>query len=232
MDWAPSTSSFRARPGTTRSAATSSSPGRARSRASSTRCRSSSGTPTSALPGRSRPPPGCRRRRRGSSRPARRSSPPDAPFVVKPSVSAGGRSSAWFAAEDEPSARARRPDPQPGPDGDGPAVPRRGRGDGARLHRRRLLPRPPPPRPASAAGDRAVFYLDEELGAGDATAAERDLAEQALGVRARRSPVRARRPDAGMVLELEATEPSLYLQFGPDAAERCATAIARVLRAA
>ena len=95
VDGTRSTSSSCARPGTTRSAATSSSPGPGRCRASRIRCRCSSGTPTSAtssdLAAAGVPTVQTRFVAAGTM-----FEPPAEPFVVKPSVSAGGRSSARF----------------------------------------------------------------------------------------------------------------------------------------
>jgi glutathione synthase/RimK-type ligase-like ATP-grasp enzyme len=158
--------------------------------------------------------------------------PPDAPFVVKPSVSAGGRSSARFAADDRVGARAlvarihaqgRTAMVQPylGDATETALV----YIDGAYSHTvRRRVPLP-------QAGDRPVFYLDEELGASDATPEEREVAARALA--AAPAELLYARVDLmhDVVLELEATEPSLYLQFDPDAAARLASAIARAVRA-
>ena len=84
------------------------------------------------------------------------------------------------------------------------------------LHRRVPLP---------AAGDREVFYLDEELRPAQAGEQERAVAEAALA--AAPGELLYGRVDLvdGVVLELEVAEPSLYLAFGPGAAERFARAI-------
>ena len=152
--------------------------------------------------------------------------PPTGTFVVKPSVSAGGRRSAWFAPEEADA---------------GQALVERIRADGETamiqpyladaeekalvfvdgayshaLHRRAPLP---------AGGERQVLYLDEELGPGDASADERAIAEAALAC-APGKPLYARVDLlAGAVLELELTEPSLYLEYGDGSATRLARAI-------
>ena len=155
--------------------------------------------------------------------------PPAEPFVVKPSISAGGRSSARFAPGDN-SARTLvgrihaegrtamvQPDLGDITETDLVYV------DGAfshALHRRVPLP---------ASGDREVFYLDEELAPAEATAAERAVADAALA--ASPGELLYGRVDLveGAVLELEIAEPSLYLAYGEGAAERLAEAIARRL---
>lgn len=152
--------------------------------------------------------------------------PPAEPFVVKPSMSAGGRSSAWFApAEAEPAhalvaaihAAGRTAMIQPYLSG---AVEKAlvyiG---GAYSHA--LLRRAPLP----AAGAKPVLYLDEELAPGEASAEEREIAEAALAC-APGVPLYARVDLlGGAVLELELTEPSLYFEFGSGSADRLAAAI-------
>ena len=94
--------------------------------------------------------------------------------------------------------------------------------DGAYSHAlRRRVPLP-------AAGDREVFFLDEELARAEATAEERAVAEAALpdGLLYGRVDLMG-----GLVLELEVAEPSLYLLYGDGAPGRFAAAIARSLRA-
>ena len=147
-------------------------------------------------------------------------------FAVKPAVSAGGRSSAWFDDHDAGADLVRR-------------IHAEGRTamvqpylgevvetalvyvDGAYSHalRRRVgLP---------AAGAQDVLFLEEDLAPGDASPEERTIAERALAVAPR--PLLYGRVDLvdGMVLELELAEPSLYLSFGEGAAERFAASIAR-----
>jgi glutathione synthase/RimK-type ligase-like ATP-grasp enzyme len=159
--------------------------------------------------------------------------PPGEPFVVKPSVSAGGRSSARFGAGDGDAARAlvRRihsesrtamiqPDLGDVEETDLVYI------DGAYSHSlRRRVPLP-------AAGDRDVFYLDEELGPAEATAEEQRVAGRAVDWPSNNllqgKELLYGRVDLvdGVVLELEIAEPSLYLGFGEGAAERMAAAIA------
>ncbi len=110
----------------------------------------------------------CRSFPRGSSSPATRSSLPAEPFVVKPSISAGGRRSAWFApSEADAAAGARRAHPRPKAE-TAMVQPYLGDAeekalvyiDGAYSHAlRRRVPLP-------AGGERQVLYLDEELAAG------------------------------------------------------------------
>jgi glutathione synthase/RimK-type ligase-like ATP-grasp enzyme len=155
---------------------------------------------------------------------------PDGPFVVKPAISAGGRSSARFEAGEGEAARslvARIHD-----DGRTAMVqPYLGDVeetdlvfiDGAyshALHRHVPLP---------AAGDREVFYLDEELRPARAGEQERAVAEAALA--AAPGELLYGRVDLvdGVVLELEVAEPSLYLAFGEGAVERFARAIVSCL---
>jgi glutathione synthase/RimK-type ligase-like ATP-grasp enzyme len=148
-------------------------------------------------------------------------------FVIKPAVSAGGRSSAWFEPDELDPARAlverihgegRTVIVQPYLDEheERALVYLDGRYSHA-LRRRVPLPR---------AGDQAELYLDEELGAVDATTAERRIAEAALAWAP--APLLYGRVDlfGDAVLELEVAEPSLYLGFGSGAAERFAAAIA------
>jgi glutathione synthase/RimK-type ligase-like ATP-grasp enzyme len=152
--------------------------------------------------------------------------PPDEPFVVKPSVSAGGRSSAKFGPDDVNAAHTLVA-----------AIHAEGRTamvqpylsgaeekalvyvDGEHSHA--LLRRVPLP----AAGSRAVLYLDEKLAPGEASAEERAIAEAALAC-APGEPLYARVDLLdGAVLELELTEPSLYFEYGEGSADRLAEAI-------
>ena len=157
--------------------------------------------------------------------------PPAAPFVVKPSVSAGGRSSARFGPGDVDAAHALVA-----------AIHAEGRTamiqpylsgaeekalvyvDGEHSHA--LLRRVPLP----AAGSLSVLYLEEDLAPAEASVEEREIAETALAC----APGDAlyARVDllAGSVLELELTEPSLYFGFGPGSLERLASAISRTRR--
>ena len=158
--------------------------------------------------------------------------PPDEPFVVKPAISAGGRSSAWFEADQADAAcklvarihgeaRTAMVQPYLGDVEETDLVYLDGVYSHA-LHRRVPLP---------AAGDREVFYLDEELRPAEASDAERLVAEAALALAP--GDLLYGRVDLvdGAVLELEVAEPSLYLSFGAGTAERLADAIGRHLRA-
>ena len=163
--------------------------------------------------------------------PRRPFEPPAGPFVVKPSISAGGRSSARFEPGEADAGRAlvarihadgRTAMVQPflGEIEETAVI----HVDGAYSHAvRRKVPLP-------AAGERAVLYLDEELGPATATAAERKTAEAALACAP--AELLYGRVDlvGGAVLELEITEPSLYLAFGEDAAARLAAAVSQRLR--
>ncbi len=158
--------------------------------------------------------------------PGTRFDAPAEPFVVKPSVSAGGRSSAQFQGGDEAAAELVR------------QIHRDGRVamvqpfvtagdeiglvfiDGLYSHAvRRHVPLP-------LGAPRSVLYLDEELGAAEPSALELGVAERALALAP--GELLYARVDllGGAVLELELVEPSLYLAFGDEAAERFAAAIA------
>ena len=155
---------------------------------------------------------------------------PDGAFVVKPAVSAGGRSSARFEPGELADARGlvarihregRTAMVQPFLTGhDEKALVYIG---GAYSHAvRRVVPLP-------AAGDREVFYLDEELSAAEATTEERAIAEAALACAP--ADLLYGRVDlmGDAVLELEIAEPSLYLGFCEASAARFAAVIARRL---
>jgi glutathione synthase/RimK-type ligase-like ATP-grasp enzyme len=164
--------------------------------------------------------------------PGQRFEPPGEPFVVKPAVSAGGRSSARFAPAEQDAAaalvarihadgRTAMVQPYLG-DVDETSIVYVG---GAYSHAlRRCVPLP-------SAGDRVVFYLDEELGPAEAGDAQQRTAQAALACAP--DDLLYARVDlvGGAVLELEAAEPSLYLGFGGGAAGRLAEAIARSLGA-
>jgi glutathione synthase/RimK-type ligase-like ATP-grasp enzyme len=163
--------------------------------------------------------------------PGQEPEPPQEPFVVKPAISAGGRSSARFDPRDADAARrlvARihaegrtamvQPDLGDIEETDLVYL------DGAyshALHRRVPLP---------AAGDRDVFYLDEQLRPAEASDAERAVAERALA--AAPGDLLYGRVDLvdRTVLELELAEPSLYLAFGSEAAARLAAAVSQRVR--
>ena len=157
--------------------------------------------------------------------------PPSEPFVVKPAISAGGRSSARFEPAEADAARAlvarihaegRTAMVQPHlGDADETALVYV---DGAYSHAvRRRVPLP-------AAGERAVFYLDEELGPAEATPAEQAVAAAALTCAPGRLLYARVDLLGGSVLELEISEPSLYLGYGAGAAARFAAAISQRLR--
>jgi len=157
--------------------------------------------------------------------------PPGGRFVVKPAISAGGRSSAWFAPIELDAARAlverihgegRTAMVQPYlGDADETALVYV---DGEYSHAlRRVVPLP-------SAGEREVFYLDEQLAPAEATAAQRAVADAAVAC-APGELLYARVDLLGdAVLELEVAEPSLYLEFGAGAAARFAAAISQRLR--
>jgi glutathione synthase/RimK-type ligase-like ATP-grasp enzyme len=157
--------------------------------------------------------------------------PPAGAFVVKPAISAGGRSSARFEPGEADAARAlvarihgegRTAMVQPylGDVEETDLVYIDGAYSHA-LHRRVPLP---------AAGERDVLYLEEELRPAVVTEAERAVAERALA--AAPADLLYGRVDLveGAVLELEIAEPSLYLSFGDSAAARLAAAISQRLR--
>ncbi len=148
---------------------------------------------------------------------------PDSPFVVKPSISAGGRSSARFEPDQDAESLIRRIHAdgrtamlQPYVDGRESALVYIGGSFSHALMRRAALPQ---------GGERAGLYLEEELGHGEATAEERQVADAAMQV-APGEPLYARVDLlGGAVLELELTEPSLYFAFGSGSADRFAAAI-------
>ena len=157
--------------------------------------------------------------------------PPTEPFVVKPAISAGGRSSARFGPDEADAARALVA--RIHAEGRTAMVqPYLGEVDetalvylnGAYSHAvRRRVPLP-------AADDRTVFYLDEQVSPAEATPAELAVAEAALAC-APAELLYARIDIAGgAVLELEVAEPSLYLAFGDGATARFAAAISQRLR--
>jgi len=154
--------------------------------------------------------------------------PQEAPFVIKPAISAGGRSSARFEPGNADAARAlvrrihaagRTAMVQPFlADQEETALVHI---EGAYSHAlRRRVPLP-------AGDEREVFFLDEELARSEATPEERAIAEAALpaGLLYGRVDLMG-----GLVLELEVAEPSLYLTYGDGAAERFAAAISQRLR--
>jgi len=155
---------------------------------------------------------------------------PDGPFVVKPAISAGGRSSARFEAHDAEAAevlvarihaenRTAIVQPFLGERDEKALVYLEG------LYSHAVRRRVPLP----AAGDLDVLYLDEDLGHARATRREREIAEEALAC-APAALLYGRVDLMGeAVLELEIAEPSLYLGFGKGAANHLAKAISRRL---
>jgi glutathione synthase/RimK-type ligase-like ATP-grasp enzyme len=156
--------------------------------------------------------------------------PPGEPFVVKPAVSAGGRRSARFRPADEREARllvdrihreggTAMVQPDLG-DTEEIALVYLGGSYSHALRRRVSLP---------AADHREGLFLTEELAPADATLAEREAAARALELAP--GELLYARVDlvGGVVLEVEATEPSLYLGFGDGADARLAAAIDRAL---
>ena len=156
--------------------------------------------------------------------------PPDGPFVVKPAVSAGGRRSARFEPGGLDAAR-RLVARIHGEGGTAMVQPDLGDAveiglisiDGRHSHAvRRHVPLP-------EVGEREVLYLDERIGRTQATRADRAVADAALACAG--PDLLYGRVDlmAGVVLELEIAEPSLYLGYDEGAAGRFAAAIARRL---
>jgi glutathione synthase/RimK-type ligase-like ATP-grasp enzyme len=156
--------------------------------------------------------------------------PPDESFVVKPSVSAGGRSSARFAPEEAKAAgalvarihadgRTAMVQPYLGDADETALVYIDGRYSHA-LGRRVPLP---------ADDSRTGLYLTEQLAHADATVEQCETAEAALAC-VPGDPLYARVDLlGGAVLELELTEPSLYFEFGDGSADRLARAVAATL---
>jgi glutathione synthase/RimK-type ligase-like ATP-grasp enzyme len=157
--------------------------------------------------------------------------PPEEPYVVKPAISAGGRSSARFESGEEEAGRAlavrihaegRTAMVQPylGSDSETALVYLGGKYSHAL---RRAVPLP-------ATGEREVFYLAEQLSQVAATSIQREIADAAIEC-APGELLYARVDLLGdAVLELELTEPSLYLAFGDGAAARFAATISAACR--
>ena len=152
---------------------------------------------------------------------------PGGRFVVKPSISAGGRRSARFAPDEHDAAAglvARIHDEgrvamvQPLVDDVDETALVYIEGAFSHALRRRV---PLPPRQ-----ERAVLYLDEQLA--PATAAPDELDIGAAAMACAPGSLLYGRVDliGGMVLELELAEPSLYLAFGDGAVDRLARAVA------
>jgi len=168
--------------------------------------------------------------------------PPAGRFVVKPAVSAGGRRSAAYEAEDAPDAaehvqrlhaEGRTVIVQPYLD----AIDGHGETGIVYLGGRYShgLRKGPLLWPGVAPG--TALYLDEDVrprepSPGERAAADRALAalpfapEELLYARVDLAPGRDGGP---LVLEVELAEPSLYLGCNPDAAKRLASAVAAAL---
>jgi glutathione synthase/RimK-type ligase-like ATP-grasp enzyme len=155
---------------------------------------------------------------------------PEGPFVVKPAVSAGGRRSARF--DERGIDVARELVGRIHADGNTAMVqPHLDDAvelglvyiDGRYSHAvRRRVPLP-------EAGEQEVLYLDEDLAPAEATDEEQRVAEAALACAGQELLYGRVDVMAGVVLELEITEPSLYLTLGQGAAGRFASAIAHRL---
>jgi glutathione synthase/RimK-type ligase-like ATP-grasp enzyme len=153
-------------------------------------------------------------------------------FVVKPAISAGGRSSARFgpdgAGADElvsrihSEGRTAMVQPDLG-DVTETALVFIDRAYSHALRRRVALP---------SGGGVETLYLEEDLEPGAATREERELAARALALAPGRLLYGRVDLVRGLVTEVELAEPSLYLDFGAGALERFADAIARQARAA
>ncbi len=161
--------------------------------------------------------------------PGERLTPGDRPFVVKPSISTGGRMSARFGADEIDAAAAlverihgdgRTAMMQPFVDGEEHSLVYV---DGVYSHA--LSRRAPLP----AGRERPGLYLDEQLAHATTTSAERAVADAAIACSP--EPTLYGRVDllAGAVLELELVEPSLYLGYSSGAVKRFADAIAEAL---
>jgi glutathione synthase/RimK-type ligase-like ATP-grasp enzyme len=152
---------------------------------------------------------------------------PREPFVVKPTVSAGGRSSARFEPREASAARTllarihaegRTAMIQPYlGDAEERALVYIG-GVYSHAVRRRV--------PLPSANARAVFYLEEDITPTKATREERATAEATLACAS--GELLYGRVDllGGAVLELELAEPSLYFSCGEGSADRFAAAVA------
>jgi glutathione synthase/RimK-type ligase-like ATP-grasp enzyme len=173
--------------------------------------------------------------------PGEQFTPPEGPFVVKPAVSAGARHAGVYEPGDEEEARehiarlhamGRTMMVQPYLE----AVDELGETEmiylgGSYSHaviKAALL------RPGQAPG--TGLYLEEDMRATEPSRAERDVADRALAALTSNSLLQARvdvaaTPEGPVVLEVELTEPSLYLGFAAGATERFADAISAALQA-
>ena len=162
---------------------------------------------------------------------------PEGRFVVKPAVSAGSR----HAARYEPGERAEthvaqlhaigrtvmvQPYLEHIDEHGEPALIYLGGMFSHTVRKAALLRRGQPPGEA--------LYLEEDMRSTDATETERDVADRALRSLGADSLLQARvdlvpTDDGPVVLEVELTEPSLYLSYAGGATERFADAIAEAL---
>jgi glutathione synthase/RimK-type ligase-like ATP-grasp enzyme len=163
-------------------------------------------------------------------------------FVVKPAVSAGGRRSAAYEAEDAASAAAhvarlhaegRDVIVQPYLEGLAEW------GETGVVHLRgtysHSFRKGPLLEPGSSPG--TALFLDEKIHASEPSPAEREVAERALAaipfpateLLYARVDIAPGPGGAPLVLEVELAEPSLYLGYGEGAAGRLAAAIAAAL---
>jgi glutathione synthase/RimK-type ligase-like ATP-grasp enzyme len=172
--------------------------------------------------------------------PGEQFTPPNGRFVVKPAVSAGARHAAVYEPGEEARAwehvarlhgMGRTMMVQPYLD----VVDELGETEmiylgGSYSHaviKAALL------RPGQAPG--SGLYLEEDMRATEPSPAERDVADRALEALASSNLLLARvdlaaTPDGPVVLEVELTEPSLYLGYAAGATERFADAISAALR--
>ena len=162
---------------------------------------------------------------------------PEGSYVVKPAVSAGSRHSARYApggnAEDHVAqlhSLGRTVMVQPylaGIDDQGEtALVYLGGSYSHALRKAALL------RTGQAPGD--ALYLEEDIEPAEPSAAERTVADEALEALACNSLLQARvdlvpGDEGPVVLEVELTEPSLWLGYAPGATDRYADAIAAAL---
>jgi glutathione synthase/RimK-type ligase-like ATP-grasp enzyme len=165
--------------------------------------------------------------------------PPDGRFVVKPAVSAGSRHSATYGTDEAREARSHvarlhrlgrvvMVQPYLGDiDEQGEtALIYLGGSYSHAVRKAALL------RPGQAPAD--ALYLEEDMNTTTATAAEREVADRALVALSSNNLLQARvdlvpTSDGPVVLEVELTEPSLYLGYADGATERFADAIAAAL---
>lgn len=164
---------------------------------------------------------------------------PEDSYVVKPAVSAGSRHSARYEPGENAEAKAhvaqlhsldRTVMVQPylaGIDDRGEtALVYLGGSYSHSLRKAALL------RTGQAPGD--ALYLDEDVESAEPSAAERTVADDALEALAANSLLHARvdlvpSREGPVVLEVELTEPSLWLGYAPGATDRYADAIAAAL---